>query len=96
MQLIKTGSVSHAANTSSSYTAQDHNFLVCRKTAAAMLGLSTQTLAHWASTKRHNLPFVKLGARCMYLVSDIHDFIKQNRVIPGNLASVKGVLHERS
>jgi hypothetical protein len=56
--------------------------LVSRKEAARMTGLSAQTLAHWASTGRENLPFIKLSTRVMYRVGDILDFIESKRVVP--------------
>lgn len=56
--------------------------LMCRKTAATWLGLSEQTLAHWASTGKERLPYIKFSTRVMYRVGDILDFIECNRVAP--------------
>lgn len=51
-----------------------------RKAAAKFLGVKEQTLAVWACTKRYKLPFIKIGRRVMYLVSDLISFIERNRV----------------
>ena len=56
--------------------------VIPRKGAARMMGLSVHTLAHWASTKKENLPYIKLSTRVMYRVGDILDFIESNRVVP--------------
>ncbi len=56
--------------------------IVPRKDAARMMKLSVQTLAHWTSTKKENLPYIKLSTRVMYRVGDILDFIESKRVVP--------------
>lgn len=39
--------------------------------AAHQLGVSAQTLANWRSTKRYELPFVRLGRAIRYKAADI-------------------------
>lgn len=55
-------------------------FLISREKAAAALGVRPQTLACWASSGRYHLPFVKIGRRAMYRLSDIEAFIEANVV----------------
>lgn len=45
------------------------------KEAAAALNLKTTTLAVWRSTGRYNLPFLKIGRRVRYRVSDLAEFL---------------------
>lgn len=52
--------------------------LVSREEAAEFLGVRPQTLATWASSRRYALPFVKIGRRVMYRLSDLHAFIERN------------------
>ncbi|MBD5801789.1 Helix-turn-helix domain protein [Azoarcus sp. Aa7] len=54
--------------------------LLNRDEAAAALGVRPQTLACWASNGRYALPFVKIGRRVMYRLSDIQAFIEANLV----------------
>ena len=58
-----------------------NNNLVSRIEAAAHLGIRPQTLACWASTGRYRLPFVKIGRRVMYRLSDLQAFIESNLVV---------------
>jgi len=55
--------------------------LVNRREAAAILKVSPQTLACWASTGRYRLPFVRVGRRIMYRIEDLNAFIEANLVI---------------
>lgn len=52
--------------------------LVTRAAAAARLGIKENTLAVWASTKRYPLPYVKIGRRVMYRISDLNSFVLEN------------------
>ncbi len=45
--------------------------LVTRQEAAEYLGVNKQTLAVWASTGRYGLPYVRVGAKALYRVSDL-------------------------
>ena len=54
--------------------------LVERSEAAKILGVATQTLAVWASTKRYALPYVKIGRRVKYRLSDLEAFIQARTV----------------
>lgn len=47
-----------------------------RETAQA-LGLSVKTLATWRSTKRHQLPFVKVGNRVRYREEDVTAWLQK-------------------
>lgn len=54
--------------------------LVSREEAAEFLGVRPQTLATWASSRRYVLPFVKIGRRVLYRLSDLNAFIERNVV----------------
>lgn len=58
--------------------------LLTREQVAAMLGIKSQTLAKWACTHRHNLPFVKIGSAVRYRRNDVEAFIAQQTVVIGN------------
>ena len=53
--------------------------LLSREEAADFLGVSKGTLEIWACTKRYNLPFTKIGRLAKYRMSDLEDFINNNR-----------------
>ncbi len=57
--------------------------LLSRNAAAKALGIQPQTLACWATSGKYSLPFVKIGSRAMYRVSDLEAFIANNLVIQG-------------
>lgn len=40
-------------------------------TAAVLLNVATDTLAVWRSTKRYNLPYVKIGSKVRYREADL-------------------------
>lgn len=54
--------------------------LVDDPTATAFLGLAPGTLNVWRATKRHPLPYVKIGRRVMYRMSDLEAFIESRLV----------------
>lgn len=43
--------------------------------AALMLGIAQQTLRNWVSAGRSPVQPVKIGARTMFRVADIHSFV---------------------
>jgi excisionase family DNA binding protein len=49
-----------------------------RKQAARYIKCSPGTLAVWASTKRYNLPFSKIGRSVRYRRSDLDKFLLDN------------------
>lgn len=51
--------------------------LLTRKEAADYLGITYGTLGMWASMKRHDLPYIKVGKRTQYRKSDLDDLIKK-------------------
>ena len=53
--------------------------LLSRQQAAEFLGVKEHTLAVWASNKRYNLPYVKVGRLVKYRYSDLLTFI-ENRL----------------
>ncbi len=57
--------------------------LLSRKEAAEFLGVKTITLAIWESTKRYNLPVVKVGRLVRYRFGDLLDFVDRRTVNKG-------------
>lgn len=53
--------------------------LLSRTEAANYLGIKPQTLAVWASTKRYELAYVKVGSCVRYSKPDLDAFIAANR-----------------
>ena len=51
-----------------------------RDEAAEYLSIKPQTLAAWATTKRYDLPYVKVGRCVRYLRSDLDRFIESRTV----------------
>ncbi len=56
--------------------------LISRASAAKLLGVETNTLAVWATNKRYNLPYYKIGSKVRYKISDLEKFI-QNGMVGG-------------
>ena len=54
--------------------------LFTRREAAHYLGVTEQTLAVWASTKRYDLPMVKIGRLAKYRKTDLDAFIERRTV----------------
>lgn len=54
--------------------------LLSREQAAKYLGISSSTLANWASSKRVNLRYVRVGRSVKYRVSDLDAFILSSEV----------------
>lgn len=51
--------------------------LVDEKAAADILGVSGGTLSVWRSTGRYALPYVKVGRRVRYRLSDLEKWLEQ-------------------
>ena len=56
------------------------NHLLTRKEAANFLGISSNTLALWKSTKRYSLPVVKVGRLAKYRYGDLLEFVEKRTV----------------
>lgn len=54
--------------------------LLTRGQAADYLGITSSTLAVWASVKRYNLPYVKVGRLVKYRRADLDAFISRRTV----------------
>lgn len=55
--------------------------LLTPKQVGDLLGVAEQTLAHWRSTRRVDLPFLPISSRCVrYRASDVQAFIHANLV----------------
>lgn len=57
--------------------------LLTRREAAAYLGVTPETLAVWASTRRYPLRFIKIGRLSKYRKSDLDDFINSRTISCG-------------
>jgi excisionase family DNA binding protein len=55
--------------------------LITRADAARLLGVKLATLGNWASTRRYDLPYVRIGRSVRYRLSDVTAFIERNRVV---------------
>ncbi len=51
--------------------------LITPDKVSEILGISKGTLAVWRSIGRYNLPYVKIGSRVMYRLTDIQAFIEE-------------------
>lgn len=62
------------------------NFTDCplftRNKAAEYLGVKPHTLAVWACTKRHALPYIKVGRLVKYRKTDLDAFLQSRTVQP--------------
>lgn len=57
--------------------------LLTRQEAADFLGVKAQTLALWASSKRYDLRFFKIGVKTVrYRLSDLESFVASRAVEP--------------
>ncbi len=52
--------------------------LLTRRQAAEYLGIKENTLAVWATTKRHPLPYIKVGRLVKYRLTDLQAFLERN------------------
>lgn len=58
--------------------------LLTRLEAAKYLGITEQTLAVWACTKRYDLAYVKVGRLVKYRLADLEAFIERHTVMQQN------------
>jgi len=58
----------------------NYNRLLNRHEAAAFLGVKEDTLAVWLSTKKYDIPVVKVGRLVRYRFSDLLDFIDRRTI----------------
>jgi excisionase family DNA binding protein len=54
--------------------------LLTREQAADFLGLKEQTLATWATTRRYNLRYIKVGRCVRYRRADLEAFLTSRTV----------------
>lgn len=58
----------------------DSRHRMTAKEAASYIGCSENTLKVWRCTKRHNIPFYRLGRSVFYKQQDLDDWIESKRV----------------
>ncbi|WP_085440393.1 helix-turn-helix domain-containing protein [Magnetofaba australis] len=54
--------------------------LITPREAAKILGVEPTTLGNWRHTKRYPLPYVKVGKKVMYRLTDVEEFIESRYV----------------
>lgn len=54
--------------------------LLSRREAAEFLGVKEVTLAIWKTTKRYNLPVVKVGRLAKYRYGDLLEFVGRQTI----------------
>jgi hypothetical protein len=50
--------------------------------AAEFLGVAPSTLMTWRCTRRYALPYIKIGRRVKYDITDLVEFIESRKVRP--------------
>jgi excisionase family DNA binding protein len=53
--------------------------LMTPRDAALYLGIKINTLAVWRMTKKYNLPYIKVGNRVKYSITDLDNWLKEHR-----------------
>lgn len=71
--------VVHSTN-SSNKLARFQSDLLTRREAAAYLGVTPETMAVWASTRRYPIPIVKIGRLAKYKKADLDAFINSRTI----------------
>lgn len=56
------------------------NALLSRVEAAKYIGVATQTLAAWASTKRYEIPYIKVGRTVKYRRRHLDEWLESRTV----------------
>ncbi len=56
---------------------ETNGYLLTRKEAAELLGVKEMTLASWKTTRRYNLPVVKVGRLVKYRYTDLMAFLER-------------------
>ncbi len=51
--------------------------LLTPKETSQLIGVGNDTLAVWRSTKRYNLPYIKVGRLVRYRLSDVEAFLNR-------------------
>jgi len=46
--------------------------------AAECLGIAAATLQYWRTTGSQKIPFIKVGGRVMYRISDLNEWLEKN------------------
>lgn len=65
-----------AANLGAAFKTPD-NGLFTEQQATEYLDLKPGTLGVWRCTKRHDLPYIKIGRNVRYRVSDLDDWLNR-------------------
>ena len=56
----------------------DDDKLLSNEEAAAYLGIKTNTLTIWRTTKRFEIPYIQIGRKIRYKKSDLDKFLNKN------------------
>lgn len=66
--------------TTATATTKANRSMLTNDEAAAYLGIQSQTLALWRSTKRHTIPYVRVGRSIRYRQSDLDRWLATRTV----------------
>lgn len=58
--------------------------------AAAYVGVKPHTLATWRSTRRHAIPFIKVGSLIQYWKHDLDAWLEKQTVEVAGIVPTKG------
>ena len=56
----------------------DDDKLLSNEEAADYLGIKTNTLTIWRTTKRFEIPYIQIGRKIKYKKSDLDKFLNEN------------------
>lgn len=57
-----------------------NNDLIPANEAALFLRIKPKTLANWRSTGIVEIPYIKIGGKVIYRMSDLEEFLNNNRI----------------
>jgi excisionase family DNA binding protein len=56
--------------------------LITATAAAEYMGISPATLQYWRSMSTHKIPYIKVGGRVLYRISELEKWLESRTVIP--------------
>lgn len=68
------------------YASNSSDTLLDNEQAAVFLDVAPNTLAVWRSTGRYGIPFVKIGRKVRYRLSDLNAWLEQRTHVNGATA----------
>jgi excisionase family DNA binding protein len=65
---------------------KQYDSLLTNPQAATYLGITPRTLEVWRCTKRHEIPYLKVGRLVKYRKADLDTWLRSRTIDGGNLA----------